>query len=340
MMGVWRCILLLCMLPPMPSAILAQDDPGSGKAQIMEAMATLAPLHIYGRVVDQHGDPVAGARVCVTWTEVSILPDPGQSAWIDADAAGEWTVTIKRPGRASVGCLEKDGYEFDRRGSAYFAAPDREQLIRHTSKESPLVLTMRKKGESTFLIHKDGRVNFFRPGGVQKVDIVERKALGGRGDPGQDGSGPSDLRIEATFSEDAQRWDITISSSVDDGGMLVTERVLYEAPAEGYGGEHRESVGLRGARKPLSFCLKSRRPPIYSRVDVQIGADKTACIVSYEAWVNPYGLRNLEYEPELDKEWRLRERLEHDTMADLRAGRCSTSHDLKALIMAEKQEKM
>jgi len=331
------CLYALLLIPGL---IFAQHEAGSTREQMLEAIANLKPLRVYGKVVDQYGMPVSEVRVRVSWTEIRIPPDPGQSKWIEADAGGEWNITINKPGRVSVRDLEKEGYEFDRKTSAYFAAPNREELIRRTSIENPLIMTMRKKGDATFLVHNKGRVDFVPPGGVQRIDLLEKKSLRGKASPDRTDTPPWDISIEASFSEEAQRWGFIIASSDEtQQGVFVSEGPLYEAPAENYKSEHRESVGLKNFRKSLSLCVRSRNSAIYSRVDLEFSCGKERCIVSYDAWVNPYGSRNLEYNKDLKKEWELRRQLETDTKFLLKQGKHPEQPDLKALIKAEKEKK-
>lgn len=310
------------------------------KSELLEAMANLQPLHIYGSVVDQYGQPVEGAKVRVSWTEVRIPPDPGQSKWIETDKSGNWEITIDKPGRASVRDIEKDGYQFDRKTSPYFAAPNREALIRQTTKQNPLVLTMRKKGDSTFLVHNKGRVDFVPPGGVQRIDLLEKRAFRVTDMEGEVDVSPWDVQIKATFSEEEQQWKFAMATSDQDGvGILVTEGALYEAPLDGYGAEHHESMSLDEDGKSLTLFIKSRTPSIYSRLTIRFNLGKERCILSYESWVNPYGSRNLEYDTELQEEWKLRKQLETDAKLRIKQGKRPEKPDLKALIQAEKEKK-
>ena len=338
-----RPLVLLCMVLFIPSVIQAQQDADNAKLQMWKAAIAkhFKQLHVYGKVIDQYGQPVSEAQVKVSWTEVRIpTPDPGQSKWIDANTAGEWKITINRPHRVGVQDLKKKGFEFDRKTSSYFAAPNSQDLIRQTSKQNPLVMTMRKKGESTFLIHNKGRVDFLPPGEVRRIDLLEKKSFSVKTSPGQSDALPWDLNAEAMFSEENQSWEIVVSSSSQDGGgILVTDGVLYEAPAEGYAGELRVTAKLRERKDYyVSFCLKSRTPSIYSRVDVMFSPGKDKCIMTYNSWANPYGLRNLEYNEDLEKGWKLRSQLERATKADLRIGKRPKKPDLKALIKAEKEK--
>ena len=326
-----------------PSVIQAQQDLDNAKLQTWRAAIAkrFKSLTVYGKVIDQYGQPVSEAKVLISWIEVRVpTPDPGQSKWIDANTAGEWKITINRPDRVSVRDIEKEGFEFDRKTSSYYAAPNRQDLIRQTSKQNPLVMTMRKKGESTFLIHNIGRVDFLPPGEAKKIDLLEKKSFSVKTSPGQSDALPWDLSAEAMFSEENQKWEIVISSSSQDGGgILVTDGVLYEAPAEGYAGELRVSAKLRERKDYyVSFCLKSRTPSIYSRVVVMFSPGKDKCIMTYNSWANPYGLRNLEYNEDLEKEWKLRSQLERATKADLRIGKRPKKPDLKSLIKAAKKE--
>lgn len=206
-------------------------------------------------------------------------------------------MTIERAGRFSVRDLEKEGYAFDRNTSAYFASTDREEMARHTSKHSPLILTMRKKGEPTFLIHKKGRVDFQYPEDVRTLDLLDGKSIRFREKQNESDVLPWDLKVTGTFLEETQEWLFIITSSVQDGvGIFVSESVLYEAPETGFKTEFRQVIQLNNLRNSLFVYIKSRTPPLYSRVVLQFSPGKEKCIMGYESWLNPFGLRNLEYD--------------------------------------------
>ena len=316
--------------------MLAQQESDTTHRQILEAIATLKPLHVYGKVVDQYGTPVPGVRVLVSWTEARIPPDPGQSKWIEANALGEWTIEINKPDRVFVRDLEKEGYDFDRKASAYFNALNREQLIRETSKQNPLIITMRKKDSPTFLMHHRGRVDFVPPGGAKVISLIDMTDMTGKKAFNNKDKPLWDLRIDSNFREKDQKWEFTITPSGEtQGGIYVSDSPFYTAPAQGYLTEHHESVSLKEFRKNLLLCVRSRSHTVYSRVDLQFSAGEERCILSYDAWVNPYGSRNLEYDEELDKAWQLRKRLEQEVRADIREGKLTKEHDLNTLKKTE-----
>lgn len=67
--------------------------------------------------------------------------------------------------------------------------------------------------------------------------------------------------------------------------------------------------------------------------------------INYKAWINPYGDRNLEYDTELRKDWRLLDKLEADSKAAIRQNKYPSKSDHLKLIKeskkkAEKDKKM
>jgi len=297
-------------------------------SQVQDAIDSIAPLTVYGKVVDQDGLPVSGAKVRVFWAEVRILPDPGQSMWIDSDTSGEWMITIERAGRFSVRDLERDGYEFDRKTSTYFASNDRDEIVRHTSKDSPLLLTMRKKGESTFLIHNKGRVNF-NSEDVVRLDLLDGKSFRNAENQNESEVLPWDIEINATFSEDTQEWSFVITTNPREGtGVIVSNGVMYDAPQSGFEAEYRKAIKLNELRNSLFICIKSRIPSVYSRMVMKFNPGKEKCILMYESWLNPFGLRNLEYDVIFEKEWKLRKQLEQKTKNELQSGKIPIEQDV------------
>jgi len=317
------------------------DDQSSAdiRTLVQESIDEMQPLHVYGRVVDQFGQPVVGGKVHVMWTEVRVRPDPGQSKWVDVDNAGNWQITIKSPDRVSVRNIECEGYQFDRKTSAYFTAPNREELIRLTSKNDPLIISVRKKNDPTFLVQKEGRINLLPPTTIKKNNFIQRKRSRRSVILDQSAKRNWDLMVSATYLEEVQQWNITFSASGKEGGLLVTDSPAFEAPEDGYIYEYIESVPVEDIRRNLYLCIKSRDASLYSRVEIKLNVGKKMCIMSYEAWINPYGKRNLEFDEGLNEEWKLRKRLEREVASDVQKGQKPIEHDVKKLMKLEKEKR-
>jgi len=73
----------------------------------------LEPVTIYGRVIDQDGNPVADAEVCISWEKATLLlgkSDFGRKDWIKTDKDGLFHFTCAKLFDASAKA-KKEGYE-------------------------------------------------------------------------------------------------------------------------------------------------------------------------------------------------------------------------------------
>jgi hypothetical protein len=60
--------------------------------------------------------------------------------------------------------------------------------------------------------------------------------------------------------------------------------------------------------------------------------------ISYKAWINPYGSRNLEYESDLAGQWRLRKQLEREAKTNLLQNKRPSKPDLPKLVKEAKEK--
>ncbi len=297
---------------------------------------TLQPVTIYGVITDEEGNPIPDVDVLVSWQHATVLigkPDPGGlREWVTSDQNGRWTFTVSKPHRAFISEINKDGYDY-----SDLANPRaREDLINKPTTESdPVVIVLRKKGEPTFLI--------IRPGGgrgsdllmrvpspetrTNTLDLIAKKG----GKSGQ--SAYSDLHTVVAFDEATSAWSVTYATTNDTDGIIAGTNLLYVAPQDGY----QKEVVVNGPPWPRYLYVKSRTPAIYSRLDLEhtiwFGSPTNQSFrINYEAWINPYGERNLEYDTNLSGVWRLRKQLEDEARAALIKNNLPPKPDLPTLI--------
>ena len=66
------------------------------------------PINFYGRVLDEINQPVGGATVKFTWTDLS--PAGSSSAEVLSDGSGSFALTGKQGKRLVVDSVTKEGY--------------------------------------------------------------------------------------------------------------------------------------------------------------------------------------------------------------------------------------
>ena len=207
--------------------------------------------------------------------------------------------------------VKKPGYEYTTRYNRESSV--RNLVEQKTTQDAPVVTVLRKKGEATFLIYTDGYqlIRVFSPQcQTNYLDLLEKKG-------GKKVAGSSvDLQVVAYYGVTTGKWTVTYSATNGTDGLIVGPDLLYEAPSEGY----QKEVVLTGPSWPQYLYLRSRSPAIYTRFDLEHSTWKASKTnegfrISYEAWINPYGERNLEYDSDLKQEWRLVHRLEAEAKA-------------------------
>ena len=147
----------------------------------------------------------------------------------------------------------------------------------------------------------------------------------------------SDLEIRVEPHGTNGGWRVAYRTPGSGDGLLVTNALLFEAPASGYVSE---SV-LDGARDqdfPRYLYLRTRTPAVYTRFDMTYSLRPDSCVVSYESASNPYGTRSLEPDAELEPLWQLREQLTKDARAEITAGKRLNKADLPKLVKAAKEK--
>jgi len=134
----------------------------------------------------------------------------------------------------------------------------------------------------------------------------------------------------------------------EGGGVLLSDKILYEAPAQGYQMEVSALFSDQNRAKRLPFAeqrfwlfIKSNEPTIYSMLDVVFDgtvspANGIVPSIRFETVVNPYGERNFEEETELD--YTVRKQLETEARISLRESKRPSKPDLPELIKEAKEK--
>ena len=313
----------------------AEEIGGEGyqerRTKLREVYDRLQATTIFGRVVDQDGRLVPGAKVKLSWERATILigvPDSPTDTWIESDDKGEWKFFLDKPGYFYVMGAAKEGYEFVH---SKYPCQDLVGLYRRT-KGAPVVVRLRKKGETTFLIRREGprSLRAYSPHSqTNGLDLMEE-----RPDKLRKGS-YSDIQIAINWLPNSNRWEVVFSAPNGADGLLVGTNLLYEAPQDGY----QKNVAVNGPPWPQYVYLRSRVQPLYTRIDLEYypwkGSDTNQVLgICYKAWVNPFGERNLEYDQRSSKSRRVERELAQEAKAAIEKGRLYQKPDIEQRIKA------
>ena len=264
------------------------------------AMTSRQAITFYGRVVDQHGNPLSGAKVR---GNVKISRQWMEQKWDEhyttTDNDGRFQFTGLH-GQEFVVSPSNEGYD-SKESSRNFAysvlTPERE---RHRPDPSaPIVFRMWKLKGAEPLVHIEvDRVGVPVNGAPTSFDLLTGKKLPGGGD--------LVLKVgrQPEHIQRGQRFDWKAVIEVPCGGIAeMNDAYPNEAPADGY--EAQFTIEMPANSKEWqssvtrSFYVKARDGKLYARLTLRITADyePPPTGVTLEAWVNPSGSRNLEYDP-------------------------------------------
>ena len=277
---------------------------GGGKERSMSAGLALLnhePITFFGRVVDQEGKPVSAVSVTgfvmvqKKWMEGELERYPTQT-----NADGKFSFQ-GISGRDISFWFEKPGYRYDNRKQKslfkYSLLTPREERYQ-PDESAPATFVLWKEHPPERVLKWTIRPAWIPADGTAAhFDLLTGKKVSDGGD----------LVISVTRSplhiQRGQKFDWTVKMSVPSGGLAPMSGIYpNEAPADGYEATQYEELiaDRRDWQDSISrqFYLKSRNGAIYARVAIMISAHYVPppLSASIDAYVNPNGSRNLEFE--------------------------------------------
>jgi len=250
------------------------------------------PMDTYGKVVDQDGQPVVGAKVrgFLDFEE----QDNDEEHDTNTDSQGQFNF-LGLHGQGMAFVPEKDGYEFNQR----FAYNRPNNYL--PDPNNPFIVHMWKLRGAEPMTHYDVESSIPRDGTAINFNLltVRKDVSGGLAaqmlrDPLE--IAPKDLR--KPFN-----WSVTLS--ITNGGLLEYTNQLYpyEAPSEGY----QKSITLSFTTNMVGWQSWTKRDyyfndnagQIYGRMTVEVhaGAPTPEAFFEINAFANPNNSRNLEFDP-------------------------------------------
>jgi hypothetical protein len=277
-------------------------DPKDPTAAFLDAFKT--PIELYGKIVDQHGNPVAGATVKLSPVDRPFGDQSNSKLTLVSDAAGKFSVKGKQ-GFAMGVSASKDGYmtlpPLDGPSSSAMVSygGDGETGKRYSNPATPLVLTLHEIGPVDPIFYVE-RTNRKLPvdGTVRAIALDSEKGLG-------------EHKIEFRFKTDwiklpknnemyGKRYDWSLEARIPGGGFLESDSdYKFEAPEAGY----QESIRIEySATMPEGQWRRSehRRYFVkfpdgsYGRIRFKIDGSTDSAPLNMTSWLNlKPGSRNL-----------------------------------------------
>jgi len=267
------------------------------KAKGMYEAGKLSNLDIefYGKVIDQHGNPVAGARVGVSLLRWRILDAGGEFHEFTTDSEGYFDVSGVSGQVLTITSISKNGYEII--GGHQQSQTFRVEGIKKKNESNPYIFHAWKKTEAQHLFYGEIFQKFSQDGQYHNIEIPGfNKTMKVAFTIDSNGTSPNPL-------------DWTVRFKVDGGGVSEsTEAFMNEAPESNYlrvwNAEHRKEIAGFGKRDKRKFYLKGLNGNIYGRMEVEFIAYYSrkptlngVGVIDAKYWINPNGSRNLQYDP-------------------------------------------
>ena len=291
-------------------------------------------VDLYGKLIDQDGRPVVGAKFKYEISTYGLLIKPNYSRRVAiSDKDGLFEVHARRCAILYINNIDCKGYEY-----SYQYAPDKKNITSleyrsgyigrlHSDKDNPLVWHLRRKDHEGYFLLEDG---IYFQLGKDDGNGKEIRAYGrdfgqgmsygpdGRSREGRKPNYPGEIfwDIEATGVADKEKgvWSITLKTNGEHSGIQQFDKLLYGAPTDGYAKELQLNVPFgkwivdpatsssdpnspyNRADMPIRhFYARLREQGVYARLDVKkIISDESRLEISCHALINPYGDRSFE----------------------------------------------
>jgi hypothetical protein len=295
--------------PPVAATSPSQTAPppasdSRGKEEVMsEKLGILndQPIEFYGKVIDQRDEPVGGAKVRAgVMVEKMWMAGKIVDYYTTTDGAGNFAFRGMRGARMLIQ-PGKEGYEFkaDNNRNFNYSLLNRESERHHPDSSRPEVFKLWKLKGAEPLVHSEiNRVGVPVDGTPVAFDLLK-----GRKTP-EDGDLIVTIERSPIHIKRGQKFDWKATIEVPGGGLIeLDDPYANEAPIEGY--EGKVVINMQSASPQWQssafhrYYINSRGGKIYGRLTLDITAnyEPPPTGVTLEAWLNPSGSRNLEYDP-------------------------------------------
>jgi hypothetical protein len=287
----------------------------SGKIDKNEAMLAMemnpvapgdkASMDIYGKVVDQDGQPIVGAKV-----RGSLEFEMADSEEHDTKTDTQGQFHFLGLHGQSLGIFpEKDGYEFNQ--EIWFAANASRPANYLPDPKNPLLFHMWKLHGGEPMSHATIESFVTWDGNFKQFDLYE-SLIDRAGEPHPHGTDSNplgtdgELMVKATrgieFTNNGIReFNWTATLEITNGGLIAfNEPYPYIAPSEGY----QTSVTLAGPTNFVDwgnglrqgFYFKSSAGQAYGRMVIRMRAGRNHASFDADIYLNPTNSRNLEFD--------------------------------------------
>ena len=249
-----------------------------------------SPIDFYGRVMDENGNPVEGADIVFSWSELPAYEGSGNSFATKSDAKGLFSLTGKR-GPNLIVRAGMDGYYTSRNDQTGFSYALGDESFRPDSL-NPVVFHLKKKRQGVNLITSENGIRTDVAVRTPKndiavwVDLLEKKL-----------SPTGHLEISQIKPpwRDATNWSFRLN--IPEGGFVENQdEFQFEAPKSNYlpSVEYSFSKGDTNwtTQATKQFYIVFGQPRKYGWLRIESNLAQETVFLTYA--INPTGGRNLE----------------------------------------------
>lgn len=262
------------------------------KDQTEWAALLMTPITFYGKVVDEKGHPISGAKA-----DLSAADHPmgaGSKYERITDENGLFSITGIH-GLGMVAQVSKEGYYTlpQSRGNFGYATGAGESAP-HRDPNNPAIFVLRKRGETEPLIAQKFHTEIPKNGTPVRFNLKNGKL------DTEESIQISILAADGRPLNSNQPFDWRCEISVPNGALVLRSGEFdFEAPTDGY--QSQDVIDMPPTRNwrdqaSREYFLKLSDGQ-YARVSVTIFAGGNYQFVNMTSYLNPSGSRNLEYDP-------------------------------------------
>jgi len=253
------------------------------------------PIEFYGKVVDENTNPVANASVHFVWTDLSPKGNAEQDTTSDLDGLFSLNNTN---GKNLIVQVSKEGYyAYQRFGAAFNYAGENQNFVPDAA--NPVIFRLKKKGiaEPLTVFEKNFQISI--SGKPLEIDLSTGMAVS----PGQ-GNVMMEFVKQSPQIPGDRLYDWSFRIAVPNGGLLPsTDEFDFLAPVSGYKPSDLIEMKSSSAENWQSRMKREYFVKLpdgnFARVVLDLMSHNGSLKV--QAFTNPSGSRNLEYDPAVQR---------------------------------------
>lgn len=246
------------------------------------------PINFYGRVVDEHEQPVFAAKIHAQWSDFS--PNGASSEETLSDAQGRFSIRDKTGRGITIRVMKEGYYTPNQQRTSFDYAAFWEANYYQPDPSHPVTFHLRARGRSEALITGEVTPPVPADGTPVLLDLLK----GGRAS--QNGQIEFSA-ITNTEKYPPSRFTWRAALRVPDGGLIEhTQEFPFEAPNDGY---TQRIIFEMLAEAPdwkrsveKTYFIRFGSPPKYGRIQIRLNGASQKVLLHYA--VNLSGSRNLE----------------------------------------------